>query len=316
MDVNSFFVRKRLLNFGLGGENNPSGGAGGNQMGQNANANPDDTGNHRIFTFKNSSHAMSITNYIREKNNEDLFSNDLSEDENNRILAENGTQRVFKILVCQPDHRNITTIFSTMEHIIKEISDELRTMPSEPQKPELILEKYLQDFILKTFITNAVEAIKENARIHNNTSGKLEISKQLIPLSKQRELGLNKPILQNIYLVHQSCVDLFNLIRDMNSYASEFTKAMYSLIEKHHDYCNKIFLSIVTNSSSSGPSENHVYSMFWVEDDAIKTYFKQLPAFSAAIKGKPSAAVLLAAAKSANNNSNSPVNTNVRFYFS
>ena len=94
----------------------------------------------------------------------------------------------------------------------------------------------------------------------------------------------------------------------MSSYASEFTKAMHALIEKHYDYCNKIFLSIVTNSS--GTSENYVYSMFWVQDEGIKTYFKQLPAFAAAIKGKPSAAVLLAAAKSANN----AINQNVNYF--
>jgi len=159
-------------------------------------------------------------------------------------------------------------------------------------KNDLLLEQFLKDFILKTFISNAVESIKENARIHNSVidGGKFEIAKQLIPLSKQRELGLNKPILQNIYLVHQSCVDLFNLIKDMNSYASEFSRAMHSLIEKHYDYCNKIFLSIVTNSSlndanAATSNENYVYSMVWVLDEGIKKYFKQLPAFSNAIKG-------------------------------
>jgi hypothetical protein len=159
-------------------------------------------------------------------------------------------------------------------------------------KTDLLLEQFLKDFILKTFISNAVESIKENARIHNSVidGGKFEIAKQLIPLSKQRELGLNKPILQNIYLVHQSCVDLFNLIKDMNSYASEFSRAMHSLIEKHYDYCNKIFLSIVTNSSlndanAATSNENYVYSMVWVLDEGIKKYFKQLPAFSNAIKG-------------------------------
>lgn len=87
----------------------------------------------------------------------------------------------------------------------------------------------------------------------------------------------------------------------MNSYASEFTKAMHSLIEKHSDYCNTIFLSIVTNTSDN--SLNYVYSMVWVMDEGIKQYFKQLPSFSSAIKGKPTAAAILAAANSSNLNS-------------
>jgi hypothetical protein len=108
-----------------------------------------------------------------------------------------------------------------MEHIIKEISDETRALPTDMNistpsyqqqsqliKSDMLLEKFLQDFILNTFITKAVESIKENAKIHSpSNEGKFEIAKQLIPLSKQRELGLNKPILMNIYMVHQSCVD-------------------------------------------------------------------------------------------------------------
>ncbi len=108
-----------------------------------------------------------------------------------------------------------------MEHIVKEISDEVRSLPTELNtsthsyqqqsqliKSDMLLDKFLQDFILNTFITKAVESIKENAKIHSpSNEGKFEIAKQLIPMTKQRELGLNKPILMNIYLVHQSCVD-------------------------------------------------------------------------------------------------------------
>ena len=214
---------------------------------------------------------MSITNYMREKNNEDLFNetldddgNNLSQNLSNSMIANNSNeQRVFKILVCQPDHRNITTIFSTMEHIIKEISDEIRNLVTESQKPDLILDKFLQEFILKTFITNAVESIKENARIHATTDGKYEISKQLVSLNKQRELGLNKPILQNIVRVYESCMDLFNLIKDMNSYASEFSKAMLSLIQKHTEYCNQIFLSIVSNKEFSAVASNQPSQVKW-----------------------------------------------------
>lgn len=92
----------------------------------------------------------------------------------------------------------------------------------------------------------------------------------------------------------------------MSSYASEFTKAMHNLIEKHSDYCNKLFLSIVTNTSvvNQVTSENYVYSMVWVMDEGIKQYFKQLPSFSSAIKGKPSAAAILAAANSNNSSAN------------
>ena len=113
-----------------------------------------------------------------------------------------------------------------MEQIIKEISDEVRAIPGELNaipasyqqqsqmiKSDMILDKFLQDFILNTFITKAVESIKENAKIHSpSNEGKMEIAKQLIPLSKQRELGLNKPILMNIYMVHQSCVDFTVII--------------------------------------------------------------------------------------------------------
>lgn len=226
IDINSFFVRKRL--FGNFGENNNP-----NQVntaiqresitGEILSGQNDDVS--RIFTFKNSMHAMSIQKFIKEKNNEDLFDDNLNGDDgagDDMRSNYHNEQRVFKILVCQPDHRNITSIFATMEQVIKETADEIRTnemqmlnsqnQQQQQQQPnvklELSLDRFLQDFILHTFITNAVESIKENAKIHSTgIDGKFEIAKQLIPLSKQRELGLNKPILMNIYMVHQSCVD-------------------------------------------------------------------------------------------------------------
>ena len=51
---------------------------------------------------------MSITSYIREKNNEDLFNESLDSDGNNQNHANSASgnnntndQRVFKILVCR-----------------------------------------------------------------------------------------------------------------------------------------------------------------------------------------------------------------------
>lgn len=145
MDINTFFVRKRLINLGFGNDANSGANAKQNDAaGQantlsNQNTSNTDTGSSlssHIFSFKNSSHAISITKYNREKNNENLF------DDPDSFLADNdeisvamnkslnSEQRVFKILVCQPDHRNITTIFSLMEHIIKEVADEVRTAPN------------------------------------------------------------------------------------------------------------------------------------------------------------------------------------------
>ena len=330
LDINSFFQRKRLINLGFGSDNTTNqltSGAGSSNTLTSASglmhssggavSGDDSSSSRRMFTFKGSSHAMSITNYIREQNNENLFNADSvmssSSDSSSNAQSNNAAaiqdNRTFKILVCQPAHRNITAIFSTMEHVIKDISDEIRLLPSQQetgiQKPELTLEKFVQEFILKTFITSAVESIKENARIHDsstaqeNGGGEYEISKQLIPFTKQRELGLNRPILQNILLVHQSCVDLYNLIRDMNSYASEFSRAMYTLIQRHTDHCDKLFRSVVTNHDDPN-NPTHVFSMRWVLDEYIKSYFKQLPAFSSAIKGKPTMAALATVGSAAN----------------
>ena len=311
LDINSFFARKRLLNLAFGGDSGVPSNANTLQAATNSalasnnssnNLFTADDGQRRMFTFKGSSHAMSINSYIREQNNEDLFTSpDVDYDEaklkaaSQSALSPSSDQRVFKILVCQPDHRNITTIFATMEHIVKDITEESRSSGAGgSERLEPTLEKFLQDFILNKFIMNAVESIKENARIHssggvsgsgsggstlNNSKGRnnsldslniYDISKQLISLQKQKELGLSRPILENILLVFYSCMDLFNLIKDMNSYASEFTQAMYTLIEKHSTYCNQLLFSIV--SSSSGDT-NYVYSMIWVQDEGYIVSF-------------------------------------------
>lgn len=87
----------------------------------------------------------------------------------------------------------------------------------------------------------------------------------------------------------------------MSSNGAEFTRAMYKLIEKHLEYINKLFRSVVTTGQSTGTdaSDSYVYSMVWVQDEAIKKYFKQLPSFSLAIKGKPSLSATITSARMA-----------------
>ena len=297
IDLNSFFLRKRLLNLPFGS----SAASGDNQSSQSASSNDGDAANRKIFTFKGSSHSMIVDQKLKETRTESYFTQSPQHKQQQLLNGSinDDDQRVFKVLVCQPSHRNITTIFSLMEHTIKEISDEVRKLSdTDGIKPDLTLEKFLQDFILNTFITNAVESITENANI-SSTTGKFEILKQLISLPKQRELSLNKPILQSTWLVYECCYDLFNLMKDMNAYASEFAKAMFSLIEQHVDHCNRLYISIVKIQSSTGNdpiismqqkdltnSEDFVFSMNWVQDEGINEYFKQLPAFGLAIKGR------------------------------
>lgn len=307
VDLNSYFMRKRLITLPFGA------GSVGVSVSVGDQTSSEDAANRKIFTFIGSSHSMNVNQYVKEKATESFFTSPSTANANVTIDGEDDL-RLFKIIVCQPSHRNITTIFSLMEHINKEISDEIRNLPSSDGiKPELTLEKFLQDFILNTFITNAVQSITENANAHS-TSGKYESSKDLISLAKQRELNLTKPILQMTWLAYECCYDLFNLMKDMNSYASEFARAMFELLGKHVDECTKLYLSLVKISSNTNNNEqmneaqnqtqspqqqqsqqqkemlnnlqDYVYSMNWVQDDSINKYFKQLPSFSSAIKGR------------------------------
>jgi hypothetical protein len=78
MDINSFFVRKRLINLGFGNDaasaaNAKQTDAAGqaNTLSTQSTSNMESVGSlsSHIFSFKNSSHAISITKYNREKNN-------------------------------------------------------------------------------------------------------------------------------------------------------------------------------------------------------------------------------------------------------
>ena len=125
MDINSFFVRKRLINLTFG-DTGSSQAAQSNAQTLSNNPSLDSHASSHIFAFKNSSHAISITKYNREMNNENLFDEETySQNGDELAMNKNFEQRTFKILVCQPDHRNITTIFSLMEHIIKDVADEI-----------------------------------------------------------------------------------------------------------------------------------------------------------------------------------------------
>ncbi len=76
----------------------------------------------------------------------------------------------------------------------------------------------------------------------------------------------------------------------MSPYANEFAKAMCMLIEEHIEHCSKLFFSIVKlnliqQKQMDYQVVDYVYSMLWVIDDSINKYFKQLPSYSAAMKG-------------------------------
>lgn len=106
IDLNSFFVRKRLFqNFGENNPNNQSNQPRESIIGDLINSQNDDVS--RIFAFKNSQHAMSIQKFHKEKNNEDLFDDNLNSGgkEDEMRNSYHNEHRVFKILVCQPDHR-------------------------------------------------------------------------------------------------------------------------------------------------------------------------------------------------------------------
>lgn len=270
-DINSYFVIKKRFPFELGDDSNVN--------------------NSKIFSFKGSLHSMNVNKYMKEKNNELALNDNDVDGIDDDDTKEN---RLIKILVCQPSQRNITTIYSYLEEkIIREIHDELSRLSANGEN---ILEKFLNDFILNKFIQNQIQSIQldyvnitsqtqENAnQTSQNGLLKYEISKQLITLGKQRELNLNKPILHSTFRVNECCYDLFSLMKDISSYSNEFIKAMILLLDKHLEHIQKLFQSVVKCGNAT--DDSIVYSMNWVQDDSINKYFKQLPSFSDAIKGK------------------------------
>ncbi|KAM5205127.1 exocyst complex component 4 isoform 1-T1 [Hipposideros larvatus] len=213
-----------------------------------------------LFKFESSSHAISMSAYLREQRRE-LYSRsgELQGGPDDNLIEGGGTK-----FVCKPGARNITVIFHPLLRFIQEIEHALGLGPAK-QCP---LREFLTVYIKNIFLNQVLAEINKEIEGVTKTSDPLKI---LANADTMRVLGVQRPLLQSTIIVEKTVQDLLNLMHDLSAYSDQFLNMVCVKLQEYKDTCTAAYRGIVQSE------EKLVISASWAKDDDISRLLKSLP---------------------------------------
>ncbi|XP_054420250.1 exocyst complex component 4 [Pteronotus mesoamericanus] len=213
-----------------------------------------------LFKFESSSHAISMSAYLREQRRE-LYSRsgELQGGPDDNLIEGGGTK-----FVCKPGARNITVIFHPLLRFIQEIEHALGLGPAK-QCP---LREFLTVYIKNIFLNQVLAEINKEIEGVTKTSDPLKI---LANADTMKVLGVQRPLLQSTIIVEKTVQDLMNLMHDLSAYSDQFLSMVCVKLQEYKDTCTAAYRGIVQSE------EKLVISASWAKDDDISRLLKSLP---------------------------------------
>ncbi|XP_071590325.1 exocyst complex component 4 isoform X2 [Heliangelus exortis] len=216
-----------------------------------------------LFKFESSSHAISMSAYLREQRRE-LYSRsgELQGGPDDNLIEGGGSK-----FVCKPGARNITIIFHPLLRFIQEIEHAMELGPSK-QCP---LREFLTMYIKNIFLNQVLAEINKEIEGVTKASDPLKI---LSNADTMKILGVQRPLLQSTVIVEKTVQDLMNLMHDLSAYSDQFLNMVCVKLQEYKDTCTLAYRSIVQSD------EKLVISASWAKDDDITRLLKSLPNWS------------------------------------
>ncbi|XP_037021690.2 exocyst complex component 4 [Artibeus jamaicensis] len=213
-----------------------------------------------LFKFESSSHAISMSAYLREQRRE-LYSRsgELQGGPDDNLIEGGGTK-----FVCKPGARNITVIFHPLLRFIQEVEHALGLGPAK-QCP---LREFLTVYIKNIFLHQVLAEINKEIEGVTKTSDPLKI---LANADTMKVLGVQRPLLQSTIIVEKTVQDLTNLMHDLSAYSDQFLSMVCVKLQEYKDTCAAAYRGIVQSE------EKLVISASWAKDDDISRLLKSLP---------------------------------------
>ncbi|XP_003467926.2 exocyst complex component 4 [Cavia porcellus] len=213
-----------------------------------------------LFKFESSSHAISMSAYLREQRRE-LYSRsgELQGGPDDNLIEGGGTK-----FVCKPGARNITVIFHPLLRFIQEIEHAMGLGPAK-QCP---LREFLTVYIKNIFLNQVLAEINKEIEGVTKTSDPLKI---LANADTMKVLGVQRPLLQSTIIVEKTVQDLMNLMHDLSAYSDQFLNMVCVKLQEYKDTCSAAYRGIVQSE------EKLVISASWAKDDDISRLLKSLP---------------------------------------
>ncbi|XP_059895112.1 exocyst complex component 4 [Gadus macrocephalus] len=213
-----------------------------------------------LFKFESSSHAISMSAYLREQRRELYSKSGELQGGADDNLIEGGEMK----FVCKPGARNITVIFQPLLSFIQEI--EMNMGPSQAKQCQLrtFLTYYINDLFLnqvRTEINKEIESVSQAA----------DPLKTLANADTMKLLGVQRPLLQSTVVVEKSIQDLMNLMQDLSAYSNQFLEMVCDKLKEYKDICNTAYRGIVQCE------EKLTISASWSKDEDISRLLQSLP---------------------------------------
>uniref|UniRef100_A0A3Q3M474 Exocyst complex component Sec8 n=1 Tax=Mastacembelus armatus TaxID=205130 RepID=A0A3Q3M474_9TELE len=213
-----------------------------------------------LFKFESSSHAISMSAYLREQRRELYSKSGELQGGADDNLIEGGEMK----FVCKPGARNITVIFQPLLRFIQEI--EMNMGPGQAKQCQLraFLTYYINDLFLnqvRTEINKEIEAVSKTA----------DPLKILASADTMKVLGVQRPLLQSTVVVEKSIQDLMSLMQDLSAYSNQFLEMVCDKLKEYKEICNTAYRGIVQCE------EKLTISASWSKDEDISRLLQSLP---------------------------------------
>ncbi|XP_005733498.1 exocyst complex component 4 [Pundamilia nyererei] len=213
-----------------------------------------------LFKFESSSHAISMSAYLREQRRELYSKSGELQGGADDNLIEGGEMK----FVCKPGARNITVIFQPLLRFIKEI--EMNMGPGQAKQCQLraFLTYYINDLFLnqvRTEINKEIEAVSKAA----------DPLKILANADTMKVLGVQRPLLQSTVVVEKAIQDLMSLMQDLSAYSNQFLEMVCDKLKEYKEICNTAYRGIVQCE------EKLTISASWAKDEDISRLLQSLP---------------------------------------
>uniref|UniRef100_A0A665VZJ6 Exocyst complex component Sec8 n=1 Tax=Echeneis naucrates TaxID=173247 RepID=A0A665VZJ6_ECHNA len=213
-----------------------------------------------LFKFESSSHAISMSTYLREQRRELYSKSGELQGGADDNLIEGGEMK----FVCKPGARNITVIFQPLLRFIQEI--EINMGPGQAKQCQLraFLAYYINDLFLnqvRTEINKEIEAVSKAA----------DPLKILASADTMKTLGVQRPLLQSTVVVEKSIQDLMSLMQDLSAYSNQFLEMVCDKLKEYKEICNTAYRGIVQCE------EKLTISASWSKDEDISRLLQSLP---------------------------------------
>ncbi|KAF0029732.1 hypothetical protein F2P81_018837 [Scophthalmus maximus] len=213
-----------------------------------------------LFKFESSSHAISMSAYLREQRRELYSKSGELQGGADDNLIEGGEMK----FVCKPGARNITVIFQPLLRFIQEI--EMNMGPGQAKQCQL--RAFLTYYINDLFLNQVRAEINKDIEAVSKTADPLKI---LANADTMKVLGVQRPLLQSTVVVEKSIQDLMSLMQDLSAYSNQFLEMVCDKLKEYKEICNTAYRGIVQCE------EKLTISASWSKDEDISRLLQSLP---------------------------------------